>query len=843
MRKNTKIKLNVEDLHPLTKESFKDLTYPKLDHSSSAISLVSTKELDTLVDSMDVEESHIDYAQFSVKLDPMLSRQVASQYQAPNSVIPTTVFAATESSPKVTKKAPPPIWNQDCEVAFQALKKAITSAPCLIIPDPWKPFTLYTDASDTSLGAILEQDGHPVAFWSRSLTLTQISKYSTYEGLSLMAAVKRWHHFIDNGQCTMCMCDNKGLCRILEQKTNLDRFQQKLITQIGGLNIALEHVKSEDQRSDAMTRDEDTVNHTSVHSIIERPFHSCKSPFHQEQRREEWRQAYLADSEWSPIYNFLTDKAVTGIKDPSLIKKLNCLSSGLIFRKDKYSPQQVQYVCVPYDKRRSLLEVAHDKSGHYGVKKTLFHLNNYYWHNKRQDVEQFCRSCSFCQVSKPSNKKEYGVPNPLIHPITPRQRIHIDIIGPLPQIDGFNEVLTVVDAFSRFCIAIPCSTTTNSAQFERIFTNFIVPNYGVVPTVITDKGSIFVSEHSRFVLGALGSSLQTSSAYHQQGNGTVEKVHTVINTLLRIMILESGKSWLNHLGLIVYQHNNTTHTATGLTPSQLHFNSWDPVNTMESHWQADNLPIISDKTSSGKMKVFFEQTAKLQNTVAKYNEQLLKIMQNKKAKNNISSEVGDEVWLRSSDFGKSEFNRLQPLRYGPFRILEKKSENTYILQLPPNCQIDPEIHVKRLEPYFTFHNLREKPFSVLSKPIKFDGDKVIISPTDRYLQVLTHQKKVMGKHITYISDHHTHNLKNSPKSKSYTCVTQLETGNPSPQTVQKVPLDHLVVGKAVHQSLWKYWILKGPTALPSKEKLISLNLQWVNELYEEEYHKARNKQP
>jgi len=155
--------------------------------------------------------------------------------------------------------------------------------------------------------------------------------------------------------------------------------------------------------------------------------------------------------------------------------------------------------------------------------------------------------------------------------------------------------LTVVDAYSRFCLAIPCSKSTSSDQFERIFTNFIVPNYGVVPTVVTDKGSIFVSEHSRFVLGAIGSSLETSAAYHQQGNGTVEKVHTVINSMLRILILESGKSWLNNLGLIVYHHNNTKHSATGLTPSQLHFNSWDPVNTMESQWQADHYPSFLTK--------------------------------------------------------------------------------------------------------------------------------------------------------------------------------------------------------------------------------------------------------
>jgi len=239
------------------------------------------------------------------------------------------------------------------------------------------------------------------------------------------------------------------------------------------------------------------------------------------------------------------------------------------------------------------------------------------------------------------------------------------------------------------------------------------------------------------------------------------------------------------------------------------------------------------------MKHFFEQTAKIQSTIEKYNEQLLKIMQKRKSPTNLYFNAGDEVWLRSLDFGKQEFNRLQPLRYGPFKILEKKSLNTYILQFPPGCQWDPEVHVKCLERYYTHNSLRQKPFSVISKPIQFDGDKVIISPTDRYLQVLTHKKKVMGKQIFDIQAHTNHNLINSPKSKSYTCITCLHTGNPTPQNIQKIPVDHLVIGKAVHEVLWKYWLSKGPTALPSKEKLISLNLQWVNELFPVEYKKAK----
>lgn len=59
-------------------------------------------------------------------------------------------------------------WSDDCERAFQALKRALTSAPILAYPDFTKEMILYTDASTTGIGAILSQnhDGHERVIYS-----------------------------------------------------------------------------------------------------------------------------------------------------------------------------------------------------------------------------------------------------------------------------------------------------------------------------------------------------------------------------------------------------------------------------------------------------------------------------------------------------------------------------------------------------------------------------------------------------------------------------------------------------------------------------------------------------
>ena len=94
-------------------------------------------------------------------------------------------------------------WDEKCQDAFEALKEALTSAPALKLPDFTKPFTvdafeLVTDASDYAIGAILTQDGQPVAYESRKLSDAE-RNYTTTERelLAVMHALKKWRCYLE----------------------------------------------------------------------------------------------------------------------------------------------------------------------------------------------------------------------------------------------------------------------------------------------------------------------------------------------------------------------------------------------------------------------------------------------------------------------------------------------------------------------------------------------------------------------------------------------------------------------------------------------------------------------
>ncbi|XP_073224724.1 uncharacterized protein [Cicer arietinum] len=79
------------------------------------------------------------------------------------------------------------MWDTHCENSFQELKKRLTSAPILVLPDLSEPFVVYCDACGSRLGGVLMQDGKVVAYASRQLKIHE-RNYPTHD-LELAAVI------------------------------------------------------------------------------------------------------------------------------------------------------------------------------------------------------------------------------------------------------------------------------------------------------------------------------------------------------------------------------------------------------------------------------------------------------------------------------------------------------------------------------------------------------------------------------------------------------------------------------------------------------------------------------
>jgi hypothetical protein len=110
------------------------------------------------------------------------------------------------------------VWASVQQTTFEDLKQALSSAPVLALPDFTRPFSIETDASSTDIGAILQQDGHPLAFVSKALGPGNLG-LSTYEKeyLAILLAVDQWRAYLRHSEFMIYM-DQRSLSHLTEQR-------------------------------------------------------------------------------------------------------------------------------------------------------------------------------------------------------------------------------------------------------------------------------------------------------------------------------------------------------------------------------------------------------------------------------------------------------------------------------------------------------------------------------------------------------------------------------------------------------------------------------------------------
>ena len=91
-------------------------------------------------------------------------------------------------------------WHEGATKAFNQLKLAMSAPPVLVLPDFSRDFVVETDASNTRIGAVLLQQGRPIAFFSKSLAV-QHQGLLVYgkEMLAVVNAVQKWRPYLLGG--------------------------------------------------------------------------------------------------------------------------------------------------------------------------------------------------------------------------------------------------------------------------------------------------------------------------------------------------------------------------------------------------------------------------------------------------------------------------------------------------------------------------------------------------------------------------------------------------------------------------------------------------------------------
>jgi hypothetical protein len=132
------------------------------------------------------------------------------------------------------------LWGTEAEHSFALIKEKLSSAPVLALPNFEKLFEVGCDASIIGTGAVLSQEGRPVAFYSEKLSEAR-QKWSTYE-LELYVvfrALKVWEHYLVQREFIL-FSDHQAL-KFINSQSNVNRMHARWVSFIQPFTFNLKH--------------------------------------------------------------------------------------------------------------------------------------------------------------------------------------------------------------------------------------------------------------------------------------------------------------------------------------------------------------------------------------------------------------------------------------------------------------------------------------------------------------------------------------------------------------------------------------------------------------------------
>ena len=202
------------------------------------------------------------------------------------------------------------------------------------------------------------------------------------------------------------------------------------------------------------------------------------------------------------------------------------ITNGLIYIRDR--------LFLPPDDelRTQVIYRTHSSSpeGHPGRTKTLDLLNRtYWWPRISRDVAAYVRACELCIRTKSPRSLPQGFLQPLPIPFHTWSDILIDYITPLPKClrSGieYQHLLVIVCRLTKMRHFVPTAGLTTQELVDA-FVNRVYSLHGCPDTIISDRGSQFVSQFWRQLSTQLGTGLRPYSAFHPETDGQTERINS-----------------------------------------------------------------------------------------------------------------------------------------------------------------------------------------------------------------------------------------------------------------------------------------------------------------------------
>lgn len=615
----------------------------------------------------------------------------------------------------LTKKHAHFKWTEKHDKAFQYLKDSLSVVPLLAYPDPNKPYTLYTDASGTCIGACLTQKSDsdeealpnvsnekPIYYLSHKLSRTQC-KWSTVEkeAYAIHFALQKLDHYLHGAQFVI-KTDHKPLKYLLESPMQNRKIQLWALS-MAGYNCTIEYIagttntcadllsrkpddldqnKKEEEMRKARKEEEvilDVNDNTFEVNVIDsnqfepKKFASCETPFEDTTVKPDGCLPGLdmiaEQNNDDELVEFKTS-LLHGEPSKAVQQRYLVVDNILYYLTDPDN-DPVLRLYVPRHLRALVIKQYHDENGHLGVQKTFDSIRQkYFWPSLFKELYQYVTSCTTCQT-----RSLQKIRQPLQEtdiPPYPMAKLSLDLSGPYPKSLSNNKyIIAFVDWYSGWpeAFAVPDKTADTVAHLliEEIF-----PRFGCPLQIVTDNGSENVNKVVRETMNSLNIHHVLTSVYHPQSNAKVERFHRTLHDVLAKKLSENLQTWDLYLNQALAAIRFNISVSSKFSPFFLLYNRdvvlpVDNLMRPRRKYHGEDTHQIALQEQHRIFTLVRRHLKKAKKRQAKYADRGTK---------EVEFQVNDAVYYKNNQRrGKLD------AKWRPFyRIIEKKGPATYVIK-------------------------------------------------------------------------------------------------------------------------------------------------------------------
>src|SRR5512141_2002235 len=586
-------------------------------------------------------------------------------------------------------------WSAACEDSFQEMKKRLTTAPVLTLPDIRKDFEIFCDASRQGLGCVLMQERKVVAYASRQFRPHEVN-YPTHdlELAAVVHALKIWRHYLIGNRCEV-YTDHKSLKYIFTQ-TELNMRQRRWLELIKDYDLGIHyHSGKANVVADALSR-KTYCNVAWVEQLCCEVQHDLE---HLNLGIVE--HGFVAALEAQPT--LVEQVRIAQASDPEIaeLKKNMRVGKARGFAEDEQGTIWMgERLCVPENKELKdlILTEAHQTqySIHPGSTKMYQDLKEkFWWVSMRREIAEYVALCDVCQRVKAEHQRPAGLLQPLQIPEWKWEEIGMDFITGLPRTSsGHDSIWVVVDRLTKVAHFIPVHTTYSGKKLAELYLARIMCLHGVPKKIVSDRGSQFTSKFWQKLQEELGTRLNFSTAYHPQTDGQTERVNQILEDMLRACALDFGGAWDKSLPYAEFSYNNSYQSSLQMAPFEALYG------------RKCRTPLFWDQT--GERQLFGTEVLTEAEEKVRIIRERLRIAQSRQKsyadnrRRELTFEAGDYVYLRVTPLrGVHRFQtkgKLAPRFVGPYKIVSRRGEFAYQLELPQSLAgVHNVFHVSQLK--------------------------------------------------------------------------------------------------------------------------------------------------